>query len=106
MATPKGTYVYCVVADDRRPKLTRVPRGLAGMGPVRLLDVDAGLYAVVADAPLEKYGEAAINKGLTDLDWVSRAALGHEAVVEAFIDKTAILPMKLFTIFTTDDRAV
>jgi hypothetical protein len=106
MANPKGTYVYCVVADDRRPKLTRVPRGLAGMGPVRLLDVDAGLYAVVADAPLAKYGEAAINKGLADLDWVSRAAVAHEAVVEAFIDKTAVLPMKLFTIFTTDDRAV
>jgi hypothetical protein len=106
MSNPKGTYVYCVVADDRRPRLTRVPRGLAGMGPVRLLDADAGLYAVVADAPLEKYGEAAINKGLTDLDWVSRAALGHEAVVEAFIDRTAVLPMKLFTIFTTDDRAV
>jgi hypothetical protein len=75
------------------------------MGPVRLLDVDAGLYAVVADAPLAKYGEAAINKGLTDLDWVSRAAVAHEAVVEAFIDRTAVLPMKLFTIFTTDRRA-
>jgi hypothetical protein len=76
------------------------------MGPVRLLDVDTGLYAVVADAPLEKYGEAAINKGLTDLDWVSRAAVAHEAVVEAFITETAVLPMKLFTIFTTDDRVV
>lgn len=106
MANPKATYVYCVVAADRRPTLTRIPRGLPGMGPVRLLDVDTGLYAVVADAPLDKYGEAAINRGLADLEWVSRAAVAHEAVVEAFIGETAVLPMKLFTIFTSDERAI
>jgi hypothetical protein len=56
---------------------------------VRILDVDHRLYAAVADAPLDKYGAAAINKGLTDLDWVSRAAVAHEAVVESFIRETA-----------------
>jgi len=106
MASPKGTYVYCVIAAARRPRLTRVPRGLPGMGSVRLLDVEDGLFAAVADAPLDRYGEAAINSGLSNLDWVSRAAVAHEAVVESFISETAVLPMKLFTIFTTDDRAV
>jgi hypothetical protein len=76
------------------------------MGPVRVLEVDDGLFVVVADAPLEQYGEAAINQGLANLDWVSRAAVAHEAVVESFIGETAVLPMKLFTIFTTDERAV
>jgi hypothetical protein len=98
--------VFCVIAAARRPRLTRVPRGLTGMGPVRLLDVEDGLFAAVADAPLDRYGEAAINSGLSDLDWVSRAAVAHEAVVESFISETAVLPMKLFTIFTSDDRAV
>lgn len=102
----KGTYVYCVIAAGRRPRLTRVPRGLPGTGPVRILDVDDGLYAAAADAPLDRYSETAINKGLTDLDWVSRAAVAHEAVVESFISETAVLPMKLFTIFTSDPRAV
>jgi hypothetical protein len=106
MASAKGTYVYCVIAAAHRPRLTRVRRGLPGTGPVRLLDVDEGLYAAVADAPLAQYGEAAINRGLADLDWVSRAAVAHEAVVESFISETAVLPMKLFTIFTTDERAV
>jgi hypothetical protein len=105
MAT-KATYVYCVIAAEGRPRVPRVPRGLPGTGPVRILDVDAGLYAVVADAPLDKYGEAAITKGLTDLNWVSRAAVAHEAVVEAFTSQTAVLPMKLFTIFTSDERAL
>jgi hypothetical protein len=106
MASPKGTYVYCIVAADRRPRLTRVPAGLPGAGRVRLLDVEKGLFIAVADLPLDRYSESAINKGLADLDWVSRAAVAHETVVESFTTAIAVLPMKLFTIFTTDDRAL
>ena len=76
------------------------------MGPVRLLEVGGRLWLAVADAPLDRYGEEAINRRLSDLDWVSRAAIAHEAVVESFIDQRAVLPMKLFTIFTSDDRAL
>jgi hypothetical protein len=76
------------------------------MGPVRLLEVDRGLFLAVADAPLDRYSAEAINRGLSDLDWVSRAAIAHEAVVESFIADAAVLPMKLFTIFTNDERAL
>jgi len=106
VAKLKGTYVYCVIGAARRPRLARVRSGLPGMGPVRLLEVERGLFMAVADAPLDRYGEAAINRGLSDLNWVSRAAVAHEAVVESFISETAVLPMKLFTIFTSDDRAI
>jgi hypothetical protein len=98
--------VYCVVAADRRPRLTRVPAGLPGAGAVRLLDVENGLFIAVADVPLDRYSETAINDGLADLDWVSRVAVAHEAVVESFTTAIAVLPMKLLTIFTTDDRAI
>ena len=101
-----GTYVYCLIASARRPALNGIPRGLPRTGPVRLLDVDRGLTIAVADAPLSRYGERAIERGLSDLDWVSRAAVAHEAVIESFIDATAVLPMKLFTIFTSDARAL
>src|SRR5229473_2309652 len=106
MASSKGTYVYCVIGAARRPRLARVRSRLPGMGPVRLLEVERGLFMAVADAPRDRYGEAAINRGLSDLNWVSRAAVAHEAVVESFISETAVLPMKLFTIFTSDDRAI
>jgi hypothetical protein len=114
-----GTYVYCLIAAIRRPALPRVPAGLPGTGPVRLLDVNGGVanarrisrrpakqWLAVADAPLARYGEASINRRLSDLDWVSRAALAHESVVESFIGAPAVLPMKLFTIFTSDRRAL
>jgi hypothetical protein len=105
MSSPSGTYVYGVIAADRRPRLTRVPAGLPGAGPVRLLDLEQGLFIAVADLPLDKYNESAISSGLANLDWVSRVAVAHEAVVESFVAAKAVLPMKLFTIFKTDERA-
>jgi hypothetical protein len=102
----KAVYVYCVISAKTRPRVSRAARGLPGMGPVRLLEVERGLWVAVADAPLRRYGEATINRGLADLAWVSRAALAHEEVIESFIGETAVLPMKLFTIFTSDARAL
>ena len=89
MKKEKGTYVYCVVAADRRPRLARVPAGLPGAGPVRLLDVGQDLFIAVADLPLARYSEAAINRGLANLDWISRVAVAHEAAVESFIASAA-----------------
>jgi hypothetical protein len=101
-----ATYVYCVVAAPRRPRI-RVTAGLPGTGRVRLVDVDRGLWIAVADAPLARYGERAINRSLSKVDWVSRAAVAQEAVVESFLQAAAaVLPMKMFTIFTSDERAV
>jgi hypothetical protein len=68
--------------------------------------VDRGLFAIVADAPARQYGEAAINRKLTSLDWLSRAATAHNGVVEHFIDADALLPIKLLTLFENDARAL
>ena len=114
----KGTYVFCLVASPRRPSLRGVRRGPSGTGPVRLIEdtpasddkigVRDGLkrWLVVADAPLDRFSESQINSQLHDLDWVARAALAHEGVVESFVSAPALLPMKLFTIFTSDARAL
>jgi hypothetical protein len=100
------TYVYCVVRSDRRPVLRRVPSGVPGASHARALDAGGGLWVIAADVPDSKYGEAAIARGLKNLDWVSARAVGHEAVVEHFLRARAVLPMQLFTIFTADERAV
>jgi len=101
-----ATYVYCVVASPRAPRIGRAPSGLPDTGPLRFLEVAKGLFAVVADAPPSRYNAETINRKLSDLNWVSRAAVRHESVVEHFIDAKAVLPMKLFTIFDNDDRAL
>ena len=79
---------------------------MPGADRVRLLEAGAGPFVVVANDPLKRYGEAALRRGLTNIEWVSRAAVAHEKVVESFVAERAVLPMKLFTIFKSDVRTV
>ena len=101
-----ATYVYCAVQASGTPRIARTPSGLPGLGKPRLVDAGDGLWIVVGDAPLPQYGEASIARGLQDLDWVSRCAIAHESVVERWIRAQAVVPMKLFTIFESDERAL
>jgi hypothetical protein len=100
------TYVYCLVRSARRPALRDVPAGMSGSRDLRLLDAGDGVWLVTSSVPERKYGEAALQRGLQTLDWVGRRAMEHEAVVEHFLLAPAVLPMQLFTLFTSDERAV
>ena len=106
MHADTATYVYCLVGGDRPPSGGDVPQGLSEMQPARLLEIEPRLFAVVADAPLERYSAEAIAEGLADIDWVSARAVEHEAVVEYFLTAGTVVPMKLFTLFSSDDRAL
>ena len=108
-ATAAATYLYCAVKSARDPvrgARARPPRGLPGAGPARALDAKSGLWLVVATAPMDRYGAETIDARLADLDWVSRCAVAHDAVVEHFARAAPVIPMKLFTLFTSDERAV
>jgi hypothetical protein len=102
-----GTYVYCVVRSTRKPGRARVPPGLPGADrpvPQRLA---GNLWVVTASVPLDVYGPGALEASLGDLEWISTMALAHEAVVEHFVTSrgTTVIPMKLFTMFSTPARA-
>jgi hypothetical protein len=71
-----------------------------------VLPVVRGLWLVAADAPSDLYGAEVIEKRLKDLAWVSGCALAHERVVEHFGRTGTLLPMKLFTLFASDERAI
>lgn len=106
-ASGVASYVYCVAAGRAAPRLARAPQGLPDMERPRALRVSAGLWLVVANAPLSRYGRAPIEAGLRDLDWVSRCAVAHEAVVEHVARTGAtVVPTKMFTLFADDARAV
>jgi hypothetical protein len=101
-----ATYLYCLVSSAKAPGLRGAPAGLPGAGKPRALDAGDGLWLVAADAPLERYGEAPIQAGLQDLAWVSSVAVPHEAVVEHLSKAGTVVPMKLFTLFHSDERAL
>jgi hypothetical protein len=99
-----ATYLYCLVRAPRNPLSMEVPPGLPGLSPPRALAVGDGLWLIVASAPLSEYGSAEIQRQLSDLSWVSDRAMAHEAMIEHF--SGAVLPMKLFTLFVSDERAI
>ena len=101
-----ATYVYCVVKSPRAPKLGRAPKGLDGAGKTRVLDAGDGYHLLVTSAPLASYDAASIDAKLRDIDWVGARASEHEAVVEHALTLGTVIPMKLFTLFSTDERAL
>lgn len=105
-----ATYAYCVVAaasaSTVEKALKKAPRGVPGAGPPRVLACGEGRFLVAADAPLDRFGEEAMERGLRDLDWVSSCAVAHEALIEHFLAADAVLPMKLFTLFRDDASAL
>jgi hypothetical protein len=103
-----AVYLYCIVKRGRKPSSAKVPAGLPGGSRPEALNVSGSLWLVVADVPLEIYGPGHLDRHLADLDWVGRVALAHEAVVEHFTQAggTTVIPMKLFTMFSTRVRAV
>ena len=104
--TPSLTYVYCLIRSARPPSLRGVPDGLPDASAPRALDLGNGLRGIVASVPATEYDEAALGRGLQDLEWVGGRAMAHEAVVEHFLSARAVLPMQLFTLFTSDERVV
>jgi len=103
---PFASYVFCLVECPRQPSLPKTPRSLPLAGPPRLLLLDRDIWLVAADAPLREYSKTAIERCLRDLDCVSTRALAHEAMVTFFFNRWPVIPLKLFTLFTTDDRAM
>jgi len=104
-ATKAATHVYCLVAAAEAPKLQGAPRGLHGTGALRLVAAGSGRWLVVADAPLAAYSADAVNARLSDLEWVGERAMEHEGVIEHFAARGTVVPMKLFTLFSSDARA-
>jgi hypothetical protein len=100
-----ATYVFCLVQSRRAPSMRGVPDSLPGAGAPRAIPVDRDVWAVVADAPLNRFSEKELEKNLQDLEAVSRHAMAHASVIEFLFRRWPVIPLKLFTLFSSDDRA-
>jgi hypothetical protein len=100
------TYVYCLVRSARAPSVRSAPGAVPGGKPVRALPAGDRTWAIVSSVNGGQYDEATLARGLQNLDWVGRRAMAHEGVVEHFLGAPAVLPMQLFTLFASDERAL
>lgn len=100
------TYLYCLVRSTDSLDIEGAPPGLPGTSPIRLLRLEPALWLAVADADRQEYSETSLAEHLDDLQWVSERAIAHERVVGHFIASATVVPMKLFTLFASDERAL
>lgn len=103
-----AVYVYCTVKAARAPSIVQAPVGIPQGSPPEAVDMSGSLWLIVSDVPLAAYGPDALEPKLRDLDWVARVAVAHESVVEHFASAQngAVVPMKLFTMFSSRSRAI
>ena len=100
-------YVYCLVECGRLPPLAKAPPGLPGGTALTAIPVSKQVWAVTAEIPLTRYGSEQLEARLRDINWVADIAVRHEAVVEYFAAGrgATVVPMKLFTMFSSGERA-
>jgi len=97
------TVLYCVARASA--PIAPPHGGLPGADAPRLLPLPGGLVAIVASVPDGQYAPDAVEARLRDMDWVSTAALGHEQLLESVMRSArAVVPMKLLTLFSGDER--
>jgi hypothetical protein len=99
------TYVFGAIGGPVRPRLPRAMPKLPGSGPVRLIAAGRGQWLLVSTVPESKFGESQLAGAISDFDWVADCGTAHHGVIEAVHRTIDVIPFRLFTIFSTDERA-
>ena len=97
----EGVWAYAVIRAEAADSLGRL-RGVAGE-PVRAV-TGSGLTAAVETVGLDEFGEEALRRHLEDLDWLAATARAHDAVISHIARATAVVPMRMATVFLDDAR--
>jgi hypothetical protein len=105
--TKSLVYAYCIidsnqVIDSAQP-LTFQGKKRSGFGRPYLVPF-RDISAVVSKVPEKKFNQSAIDRNTKDIKWLSDTATKHEDLVESVMSKVTAVPLKLCTIFKTEDR--
>jgi Gas vesicle synthesis protein GvpL/GvpF len=95
----EGLWAYCVLRAGE--PLPDDVRGVDGAGKLERVEA-RGLAAVVSRVPLSEFGAAPLRENLNDLGWLERVARGHESVLERVLAGSTIVPLRLCTIYESE----
>jgi len=93
-------YLYGWIPDASAIGDAASLRGIADR-PVELMRCGPAA-AVFSRVPADAYAAERIEERLADMQWLGEQGLAHERVVAALVDRTTVLPMRLFTLFSSD----
>jgi hypothetical protein len=97
-----GHYVYGVISAREAD----LPADLAGVDPrqpVALVE-HQDLAAIVSRVSLAEFGEEQLHENLNDVEWLEDKARAHEAVLDAALSRMTVVPMRLCTIYRSEEQ--
>jgi Gas vesicle synthesis protein GvpL/GvpF len=98
-----GWYVYGVVpAAQASEDWFREAHGVHS-GGVTLVG-DGALSAIATSVPLSEFGDEALDKNIHDEAWLEEKVRAHDAVLEAALGRTALVPFRFGTIYRSDEH--
>lgn len=101
MSDAEAIWVYAVAQGGALATGAADPLvGVAGR-PVRLVTAN-DLTAVVSPVDLAEFGEEPLRRNMEHLPWLEAVARMHHDVVFAVARMTAVVPMRLATVYRTD----
>ena len=91
-------YVYAVTRD---PVAAEVD-GIDGTRRFGSVTID-GISAIFTPANAEAFSQEAIDARAGDLEWLGAIGYRHQDVVSDLMKRTAIVPLRAFTLFSSED---
>ena len=64
---------------------------------------DGEIAALVSEVPLAEFGEERLHQNLNDVAWLEATAIAHERVLEAALAQTTVIPLRLCTIYASEE---
>ena len=105
-AVDTSVHVHGVLRAEVAPRLGRAA-GLPGaVGGPRAVAISEGYWMLVSDLPAANVTEDAIRARLDDLEWLGQCAARHHDLLARAMRAGPVVPLRLFTIFATEARAV
>ncbi len=97
-------YVYGIASADAG-ELVGALASVAGVGASPPYGIERdGLVALASDVPLAEFDEERLRENLNDVEWLEQTARGHEFVLEAARESATIVPLRLCTIYRSEDH--
>src|SRR5207237_5682658 len=79
---------------------------LAGVDPTHpaMLIEHGGLAAIASRVSLSEFGEEQLHENLNDVRWLEDKARAHEDVLDAALQLATVVPMRLCTIYSSEEQ--
>jgi len=91
-------YVYCVTRDAVMPQVD----GIDGTQRFGTVTID-GVSAVFTRVSADEFSQEVIDRRAGDLEWLGAIGYRHQDVVSDLMKRTGIVPLRAFTLFSSDE---